>query len=103
MIPLTDQQKKICQNPVKAIRQKCLDCSGWSYTEVEQCPLTECALYPFRFGKNPFRTKVVRNMTEEQKEELRQRLKAAREKRLNKQNEEHLYDESESESYEDES
>jgi len=101
MIPLTEQQKRICQNPVKAIRQKCLDCSGWSYTEVELCPLTECSLYPFRFGKNPFRTR--RNMTEEQKEALRQRFKAIREKRLNKQNEGSLYEESESESDTDES
>ena len=80
MIPLTEQQKRICQNPVKAIRQKCLDCSGWSYTEVELCPLTECSLYPFRFGKNPFRTK--RNLTDEQKREIAERFKSAREKSL---------------------
>ena len=98
MIFLTDEQKHACQNPLKAIKQKCLDCSGWSRTEVELCPLTECSLYPFRLGKNPFRAKITRNMTEEQKEELRQRLKAAREKRFNKQNEndENMYEKSES-------
>lgn len=44
-------------NPVKAIRLKCLDCSGGSSAEVEKCDLKKCALWPFRFGKNPFRTK----------------------------------------------
>ena len=78
MIPLTDAQKKICQNPVKAIKQKCLDCSGWSRQEVELCPLTECALYPFRLGKNPFRTRTTRTLTDEQREALRERLKKAR-------------------------
>ncbi len=39
--------------PMKAIRLKCLDCSGNSYKEVELCPIHNCALYPFRFGKRP--------------------------------------------------
>lgn len=69
------------KNPVKAIRLKCLDCSGGSSTEVAQCLLTHCALYPFRLGKNPFHTRVL---TEEQREkrsahmrEVNARLKAA--------------------------
>ena len=59
-------------NPVKAIREKCLECSNGSVREVELCPVTGCALYPFRFGKNPYRT--PRDMTEEQKKELSGRL-----------------------------
>lgn len=59
-------------NPVKAIRLKCLDCSGGSSNEVEQCSITTCALYPFRFGKNPFRTK--KELTEEQKQIMRDRF-----------------------------
>jgi len=43
------------KNPVKAIRAKCLDCSCGQVKEVELCPITDCALYPFRFGKNPYR------------------------------------------------
>ncbi len=39
----------------KAIRAKCLDCSGGSTLEVKECPIAECPLYPWRFGKNPFR------------------------------------------------
>jgi len=40
--------------PMKAIRKKCLDdCSNGSYKEVKLCPITDCALYPYRFGKRP--------------------------------------------------
>lgn len=58
--------------PLKAIRLKCLDCCCGSSYEVEQCPCEDCTLYPFRFGKNPFRKK--RELTEEQRKELAERL-----------------------------
>ena len=41
--------------PVKAIRAKCLDCSCGQYKEVRLCVTPECALYPYRMGKNPNR------------------------------------------------
>lgn len=41
--------------PMKAIRAKCLDCSGDSANEVKLCPITWCPLYPFRDGHNPNR------------------------------------------------
>ena len=41
--------------PLKAIRLKCLDCSGDSADEVRKCVIPHCPLYPFRLGKNPFR------------------------------------------------
>ena len=66
------------QNPVKAIRAKCIDCCCGNQNEVELCPAYECPLYPFRFGKNPYRTK--REMTDEQKQHMREVLAAAREK-----------------------
>ena len=31
-----------------AIRQRCLDCSSYSYTEIENCEFWSCPLYPFR-------------------------------------------------------
>jgi hypothetical protein len=34
----------------KAIRMKCLDCSGWQPGEIVKCTCYDCALYPFRFG-----------------------------------------------------
>ena len=39
--------------PIKAIRAKCLDCCCGSAKEVEPCPIPDCSLYPYRFGKNP--------------------------------------------------
>jgi hypothetical protein len=41
--------------PLKAIRKKCIDCSGGSVKEVARCEITDCALHPFRMGKNPNR------------------------------------------------
>lgn len=66
-------------NPVKAILRKCLDCCMGQQEEVKQCPIEDCDLYPFRFGKNPFRAK--REYTEEQKERLRSSLENARKNR----------------------
>jgi hypothetical protein len=37
----------------QAIRQHCLECSGDSAKEVTLCLITDCALYPYRFGCGP--------------------------------------------------
>ena len=66
-------------NPVKAIREFCLDCCGGQREEVKLCPSERCALHAFRFGRNPYRAKVTRDLTDEQREELRERLKKVRE------------------------
>lgn len=39
---------------LKAIREKCLDCSGGSRSEARRCTAVACALWPFRMGSNPF-------------------------------------------------
>jgi hypothetical protein len=39
--------------PVKAIRAKCLDCSGGQQKEVRECPIPDCSLWPYRMGKRP--------------------------------------------------
>ena len=62
--------------PLKSIRKHCLECSGGSVKEVELCPIEKCFLYSYRFGKNPHRKK--REMTEEKKAILTERLKNAR-------------------------
>lgn len=41
------------RTPLKAIRAKCLDCSGGSVLEVRECPVKTCALFPYRMGKRP--------------------------------------------------
>lgn len=70
------KEKNPITNPVKAIRAYCLSCVGGSSNEVDKCPIPECALYPFRFGKSPYRTKRV--LTEEQKAAMAERLRKAR-------------------------
>lgn len=42
------------ESPIKAIRAKCLDCSGANAAEVRKCVAVNCALWPFRMGRNPF-------------------------------------------------
>ena len=54
---------------LKAIRLKCLDCCCDSAYEVKLCPCEKCPLHPFRFGKNPYRSK--KEYTEEQLEKMR--------------------------------
>lgn len=39
--------------PLKAIRAKCLDCSGGSVKEVRSCSFNDCALYEYRNGHRP--------------------------------------------------
>ena len=36
-----------------AIRQHCLACSGGQQIEVRRCGITNCPLFPYRFGANP--------------------------------------------------
>ena len=42
-------------SPLKAIRAKCLDCSVYQYSEISNCNISDCPLYPYRMGKNPNR------------------------------------------------
>ena len=39
--------------PLKAIRQKCLDCVCGSAVEVKKCHIEKCPLWSFRFGRPP--------------------------------------------------
>lgn len=66
------EEQRIVTSPVKAIRHKCLDCSCGSSNEVKACAIEHCPLYPFRFGKNPYRPK--KEYTEEQKQAFRERM-----------------------------
>ena len=53
---------------LKTIRQKCLDCVCYQPKEVELCPSEHCALWPFRFAKDPYKT--PRPMSEAQRVNL---------------------------------
>ena len=46
-----DGLKTVALNRRRAVREKCLNCSGWSNQEVEGCIFTDCSLYPFRGGQ----------------------------------------------------
>lgn len=60
------------RTPLKAIREKCLDCCALNAAEVRKCVAVDCALWPFRMGANPFRKK--RELSPEQKREMTERL-----------------------------
>lgn len=36
-----------------SMRSYCIDCSGGSVGEVRKCPVTDCPLWQYRFGKDP--------------------------------------------------
>jgi len=56
---------EICNiNRRTAIRQKCLNCSGYSSADVTSCTLTDCSLYAYRSGNGkqapPARAKAIK-------------------------------------------
>jgi hypothetical protein len=60
------------QNPLNAIRAKCLDCCCGNAAEVRKCVSIDCALWPYRMGTNPFRKK--RELSASEKRERAERL-----------------------------
>ena len=70
--------------PMKAIRQKCLDCSCQQLSEVKECSIKNCALYPFRMGykldENGNRRKG-KPLSEEAKKKATDRLRKLAEER----------------------
>jgi hypothetical protein len=59
------------RSPTEAIRAKCLDCCAGSANEVRGCVAVTCPSWPFRMGASPW--KVPRQLTEEQREAMRER------------------------------
>lgn len=45
--------EEIRLTPIRAIRFYCLQCSCGQVKEIRECPITVCALYPYRLGKRP--------------------------------------------------
>lgn len=72
--------------PIKAIRAKCLDCTCWSTTEVEQCTAKDCPLWGYRLGHRPDGDvlwedgKVLDEKTIEARRQAGERLKDARQR-----------------------
>ena len=74
-----DNNNNAITSPIKAIRAKCLDCCCDQREEVKLCPAKDCPLWPFRMGKNPYRT---RTLTDEQRQAAKERLAKARANRV---------------------
>lgn len=64
---------EIIISPLKAIRAKCIECCCGSKSEVKLCTCNDCPLYPFRFGKSPYRKGRV--LSDEQKQANSERFK----------------------------
>lgn len=72
--------------PLKAIRQKCLDCCCGSKTEVKLCPIKDCTLYEYRFGKNPKETPLYDDGIALSEETIRKRREQGKRLWESKQN-----------------
>ena len=44
---------KLYDTPIKAMRKKCLDCTCGQFIEIRECPVINCAIYPYRMGSRP--------------------------------------------------
>ena len=77
------------KNPVKAIHAFCVDCMGGHESYIKTCTTETCPLHPFRMGKNPY---LKREMSQEQIEEFRQRMKHYREVQEQKKLKENQYE-----------
>jgi hypothetical protein len=77
---MNSYQSKKQKSPVKAIREFCIECmggrgTGQNYSKlITECSSSDCPLYDFRLGKNPFHTQ---NLSEE---ERKRRADIARER-----------------------
>ena len=52
---LTALGHKPC-SPLAALRARCVDCCAGFHSEVRKCVAVGCPTWPFRMGKNPWRT-----------------------------------------------
>lgn len=53
MIEIDGVQYEKILRPLKAMREKCIDCCGGMIYEPKQCTATKCPLHPYRLGKRP--------------------------------------------------
>jgi hypothetical protein len=53
-----DGTSEVSLTPMKAIRNHCLECTGWSAHEVKICTDKLCNCYPYRLGTNPERAGI---------------------------------------------
>jgi hypothetical protein len=68
--------------PIRTIREKCLDCCGYQWSEVTKCGAVECPLWPYRHGHRPTMENTEKHLQEkaaldERNRLMKQRLKKA--------------------------
>jgi hypothetical protein len=42
------------RTPLRAIREMCWSCTCGQRNAIRDCPSTDCPIWPFRMGKNPY-------------------------------------------------
>ncbi|MDI7865063.1 hypothetical protein MRS76_24405 [Rhizobiaceae bacterium n13] len=52
-------------SPMKAIREKCLDCCVGQHSEIRLCEAVKCSLWPFRSGSHPYTASKTKNPLQE--------------------------------------
>lgn len=67
----------MANSPLKAIKEKCIDCMGGQQRLVKDCPCQNCPLFEYRSGKSNRK----RTLTDEQRQAAAERLKKAREEK----------------------
>ena len=66
------------KRPVEAIREMCIECMGGRNSGqplsklISECTVPDCAVYEFRFGKNPYHKQ---KLSKEQRKSLSDRAK----------------------------
>ena len=60
-LAMNHKELKKYKSPLKAIREKCIECMGGRESDgyvkrISECVSADCPTYDFRFGKNPFHT-----------------------------------------------
>lgn len=65
---MTDLNKQHL-TPIKAIRQKCLDCTCFQPKEIRTCGIKACSLWSYRMGHRPKKEADSSTIQEENNEE----------------------------------
>jgi hypothetical protein len=64
------------KTPVKAMREKCIECMGGRGSEdyrcrIKECVSVDCPIFAFRFGKDPYRSP---NLSDDQRKRMANRM-----------------------------
>lgn len=75
---MTQRRKSVKhKSPVKAMREKCIECMGGRDSEdyrrrIKECVSIDCPIFAFRFGKDPYRHL---NLSNDQRNRMADRMR----------------------------